>query len=227
MISGYFYEVCDCESICACWAEHEPDMGTCTGIFAWKVTGGMYTGSNVAVIFQGNDCSTAKNAIVYIDSASPNPTNLLRIFTENTHPWSQVIDLSNSNVFLPTVDIITATSISIYDDLDGNKFHISIRSSEGLVGAANFLIKNDGITLRPVRTGPGSLAGRAVGTSDVPIKVGLVSVMPSPVQQANDPLSGLNIFASTNPDPLGVDGYRFDIDITGVSAVRGQFTYAV
>jgi hypothetical protein len=71
-IRGKFYEACDCEVICPCWAGLPPDMGTCTGLFAWHIFEGKIDGvdvrnSKVVVLSSGKSCDESKYMLVLID----------------------------------------------------------------------------------------------------------------------------------------------------------------
>jgi len=39
-LSGQFFELCDCWSICPCWVDEPPDEGRCTGAFCWSIAEG-------------------------------------------------------------------------------------------------------------------------------------------------------------------------------------------
>lgn len=39
-MSGQFFELCDCYTICPCWVGQPPDDGGCTGAFCWSVEEG-------------------------------------------------------------------------------------------------------------------------------------------------------------------------------------------
>lgn len=47
-ISGRFVEACDCRVICPCWISLDPDNGSCTGFFAWRIDHGTVEDQNVA-----------------------------------------------------------------------------------------------------------------------------------------------------------------------------------
>lgn len=47
-LSGSFFELCDCQSICPCWVGQLPDEGRCTGAFAWKIEAGKIGDLDVA-----------------------------------------------------------------------------------------------------------------------------------------------------------------------------------
>jgi hypothetical protein len=47
-LSGWFIESCDCESLCPCWIDDEPDDNHCTGLFAWVVQDGSLGGVDVS-----------------------------------------------------------------------------------------------------------------------------------------------------------------------------------
>ncbi|MFI6743499.1 DUF1326 domain-containing protein [Nonomuraea sp. NPDC050451] len=39
-LDGFFFELCDCYTICPCWVGRPPDDGRCTGAFCWSVEAG-------------------------------------------------------------------------------------------------------------------------------------------------------------------------------------------
>jgi hypothetical protein len=47
-LRGFFYEACDCYTICPCWLGNNPDGGECTGVFAWQVEKGTIDGVDVS-----------------------------------------------------------------------------------------------------------------------------------------------------------------------------------
>jgi hypothetical protein len=47
-LHGFFYEACDCYTICPCWLGNNPDGGECTGVFAWQVEKGTIDGVEVS-----------------------------------------------------------------------------------------------------------------------------------------------------------------------------------
>jgi Protein of unknown function (DUF1326) len=64
-LKGTFYEACDCEVICPCWAGVPPDMGSCTGLFVWHIFEGEIGGvdvcdSKVIVLSSGKSCDESK-----------------------------------------------------------------------------------------------------------------------------------------------------------------------
>ena len=57
-LSGEFFEACDCDVVCSCWAGVPPVMGTCTGLFAWHITTGVVdavdvSGCSAMLLFNG------------------------------------------------------------------------------------------------------------------------------------------------------------------------------
>lgn len=52
-LEGRFVEACDCNTICPCWIDREPDGDECTGLFVWEITSGVI--DNVVV----NDLNVA------------------------------------------------------------------------------------------------------------------------------------------------------------------------
>jgi hypothetical protein len=47
-VTGPFIEACDCTVLCPCWVGNPPDLGSCTGFFAWSLdTGSRIDGVDV------------------------------------------------------------------------------------------------------------------------------------------------------------------------------------
>jgi hypothetical protein len=46
-LRGWFYEACDCFTVCPCWMSKNPDGGECTGVFAWDIESGTIDGVDV------------------------------------------------------------------------------------------------------------------------------------------------------------------------------------
>ena len=46
-LSGTFFELCDCSSICPCWIGLPPDEGRCTGAFGWSIAEGTINGQDM------------------------------------------------------------------------------------------------------------------------------------------------------------------------------------
>ncbi|WP_110007211.1 DUF1326 domain-containing protein [Geodermatophilus normandii] len=44
VLEGWFIETCDCESLCPCWVDDDPDDDHCTGLFAWVIDHGRVSG---------------------------------------------------------------------------------------------------------------------------------------------------------------------------------------
>ena len=94
-ITGEFFEACDCEVVCSCWAGIGPDMGSCTGLFAWRIDQGRFQGENlgncrVVVVFRGKTCDQADKLLVLIDASSAPQTAALKAAVA-TSPWADVI----------------------------------------------------------------------------------------------------------------------------------------
>ncbi|WP_062349675.1 DUF1326 domain-containing protein [Herbidospora yilanensis] len=39
-LDGFFFELCDCYTICPCWIGRSPDDNRCTGAFCWSIESG-------------------------------------------------------------------------------------------------------------------------------------------------------------------------------------------
>lgn len=44
-LKGFFVEACNCQVICPCWVDDEPDEDFCAGLFAWKFDSGSTIGN--------------------------------------------------------------------------------------------------------------------------------------------------------------------------------------
>lgn len=217
-IQGTFYEACDCEVICPCWAGVAPDMGSCTGLFAWEIddksnVGGInVSGSKVVVLSSGTSCDIANHMLVLIDG----PDELGQAFI-HSGPWRDVFQAQSLQ---PAKDLTAhKATIKIDDPAPGNTISISAKStgSPAVVTATELNFK-----LQPVKiTGLGQdlLVDRVVGSAiDQSVHVGIVT---SPLEPGQN---GLNLLADTNAG--AVDNYTFDVDVSRVSAMRGHFHYS-
>ncbi|SFO78603.1 hypothetical protein SAMN05660464_1182 [Geodermatophilus dictyosporus] len=52
-LAGWFVETCDCETLCPCWVDEDPDDDHCTGLFAWVVEDGRLPGDGGPVDVAG------------------------------------------------------------------------------------------------------------------------------------------------------------------------------
>jgi hypothetical protein len=214
-IRGKFYEACDCEVICPCWAGLPPDMGTCTGIFAWHIFEGTIDGidvrnSKVVVLSSGKSCDESKYMLVLIDGLHPKK---LQDAFEKDGPWKEVFSLQP----MPT-DVKQRTTQSATITIVGN--HITAKITGETVAEVTSIDKP--VYLKS--TGSDLLIDRVVkDASNKFVQVGVVS---SPTAQAPSK-NGLNLLADIlDPlDPLKKPLYTFDLDISRVTAMRGHFRY--
>ena len=227
-IQGHFYEACDCEVICSCWGEVDPDGG-CTGIFVWalgadsEVGGTDVSGAKVAAVFYGPSCDNASQLLVLIDpdgtSASRTQTNpkyvaLLGAITAPGSSWNCVV----ASGAAPTVS--DAPAELIITNPAGPTTNLVVRPVNAAVdGTIEVNAQFDSqVSFRGRGAGPNpGLAVVAVGAAPTKdIDVGVVTTNP-------DTGSGLNIWVTTNKTLP--NAYVFDLDITRVSAVKGRFAY--
>ncbi len=217
-ISGDFYEACDCEAICSCWAEVAPDGG-CTGLYAWRITEGTcdrvdVRDCKVVAVFFGKSCDEAQQILIFIDSgdgpSEPKFTALSTAIRLSTGPWFQVLNSTTTTTAPPTE--VRAATVVIDSGASPTDVAITVTENSTLKAEA-FCRFDQPITL----TGSGNtLAAKVVGSNtEKAIKVGYV------VTNTNG--SGLNLLATMG---AGINKYTFDLDISKVSAVGGQFTYA-
>lgn len=52
-VAGWFIETCDCETLCPCWVDDDPDDNHCTGLFAWVIEHGRLAGDEGLVDVAG------------------------------------------------------------------------------------------------------------------------------------------------------------------------------
>jgi Protein of unknown function (DUF1326) len=215
-IQGTFYEACDCEVICPCWAGVAPDMGSCTGLFAWKISHGTIdnvdvSGSNVVILSSGTSCDISKYMLVLVPQTHQ---ELIANAFQSAGPWKEVFQAQSFDGVKPT---IKPAEITIKYEPD-NTISISATSSDPKVITTTEL----NFKLQPVKiTGLGEdlLVDRVVGSAiDQSVHVGIVT---SPLEPGQN---GLNLLADTNAG--AVDNYTFDVDVSRVSAMRGHFHYS-
>ena len=243
-VQGTFYEACDCEIICSCWAGIDPEMGQCTGLWAWEIDqlvadtekkklqiadGVDVRGCKVVVLSNGSSCDDAINKLVIIDVR--NASNKAAAYTalgealiKMDGAWLQVFD--------QTVKTINTGVIEANIDISSVKGVANISVSEPINNASakvKHAISNNGFA-----TEKGEATTQITGTSRM-VKAVLGEYANSPsvtdklidvghAAQLNG--DGLNLLAEVLPDTTkGTLGYTFDLDIVRASAARGKFHY--
>jgi hypothetical protein len=212
-ISGTFYEACDCEVICPCWAGLPPDMGSCTGLFVWEIDEGnvdgiSVKGSKVAVLSSGLSCDISKYMLVLVQG----PEELGQAFNASG-PWHDVFQAQSFSV--DTIRMISPARIEITDS--GSSVSISIQDPLVPLTPAVVTTAKLGFTVKPVSlTGENQnlLIDRVV--SRAPNKSVAVGVVDTPVDATQN---GLNLLADIPNE------YTFDLDVSRVTAMRGTFHY--
>ncbi len=216
-LSGVFYEACDCEVICSCWAGLPPEMGSCTGLFVWqigtgKVNGVKVDGSKVVVMSSGKSCDISKYMLILIDGIP----ELESAFLE-PGAWHDVFQAQSFAA--DTQRFTQAAHVTIDSKNDNRTIGISVTSiDKPLVTQAklNFTVKP--VTMTGENAGKPIaeqlLIDRVVGTADDrTVSVGVVDTPIKPIE------NGLNLLADIP------NVYRFDLDISRVTAMRGKFHY--
>jgi hypothetical protein len=213
-LSGEFFEVCDCEVVCSCWAGVDPGMGSCTGLFTWFIEAGTVDGQDVTgckamLLFNGTSCDNARHLLLLVDGKTPAKQNAVRnAMTAAPGPWWDVVRLAQGVVMPPLVPAAIKASPA---NRTGKKVSLSAKATD-IVAEAHCDI--DGYELR----GPaGSLVTRSTGAA-VPQAIQCGKVFTDAASG-----TGMNLLA-TNSEP---SPYTFDVDITDVSAVRGKFNYTL
>jgi hypothetical protein len=207
-VKGAFHEACDCEIVCSCWAGFDPDMGTCTGLFAWAIDTGDVGGVGVAgckviVLSQGTSCNQADHMLVLIDGNAAQIAALQS--ATRTGPWGDVIALSGGvPEFVPANIVIGANSLSASLKVPEPTRTIEVE--------ANYRFT----TVEMADSAPTRLISRVTGLSPSTVDVGTVKT-------AGPNNVGLNMLAEIRAP--GSPSYIFDLDLTRVTAMRGAFHY--
>ena len=102
-LSGAFFELCDCTTICPCWVGQLPDDARCTGAFAWSIENGTIGNldvegrSVVSVSFHtGHRNTGGQEVYVFIDDGADDAQydQLLATFTgRNAGPLGELARL--------------------------------------------------------------------------------------------------------------------------------------
>lgn len=229
-IQGTFYEACDCEIICSCWASIDPGMAQCTGLWAWelgegsKIDGLPVDGCKVVILTHGTSCDDAERKLILIDSGT-DPDKEKRYqaihaaLIDSSGPWCKVLNAVGNldqGTVNTTIDIIPAN-----DNLTSDKVSISVKPISSPPINVTFATANCvfvGIE-EPSRTTLSSdsrlakaILGSLAGTGK--IEVGYVG------SKRGEPTGVLNLLAD-------IEGYTFDLDVSRVSASRGKFSYSL
>ncbi len=218
-LQGKFYEACDCEVICSCWVGLPPEMGSCTGLFVWDIETGTIgspsidvSGSRVVVMSSGKSCDISKYMLVLIQST--HKTEIENAF-KDPGAWRDVFQAQS---FVPgTYLSIPPTDATICIKDTGNTIEISIKTIDPTIvtkAKLNFTITPATITGRNAT--PKLLVDQVVGNDPISNKSVSVGVVDTPLTATQN---GLNLLA----DIPGV--YTFDLDISRVTAMRGNFHY--
>ena len=244
MIEGKFFEACDCEIICSCWNEVEPVMGQCTGMFVWSIdkpsmAGGIdVTNCKLATISQGVSCDDAEKMLVVI---APDPAMraakrqeqrqaLANAFFDSTGPWNQVFDFPTAGKGLIEVQ---QGKITFEDKGSGRiKVRVKIASKTPLrsVEASAFAdfstgIKLDGSSSPNRPDGRGVLVKRVPGGEPPIVEAGKIQLNRSVGLSLLGDLYHQASGQEFTPAGALMPNYRFDIDLTTVTAMRGNFSY--
>ncbi len=217
-LSGEFYEACDCEVVCSCWTGVAPDMGVCTGLYAWHITAGTVDDVDVAgcsamLIFNGTTCDSVNHVMLLVHGDTQAKRDALDAAIR-VGPWADVVRLVQPPLAVPpsppmTMPTAIHATITVAPLAGGN---VAI-SATAIDIVAEATCRFDGFTLQG---GPANnLIQHSVG-GNAPVAISVGQVVTNNITG-----SGLNLLATTADTPP----YTFDLDITDVSAVRGNFSY--
>jgi hypothetical protein len=210
-ISGTFHEACDCEIICSCWADIDPAMGECTGVYAWSVESGsvdgvVVTGGKVVILTYGPSCDDANNMLILIgDSAATAYPKLAEAV--RTGPWANVVNMTadpgNFEIIQGVTITLSGTKLTANYNVPGRS--VEVEAHWMFDTKAHIHSQN-----------PMGLVQRITGQPPQPVEVGRITVPASGI-------TGLSLLAESQP--FNGNNYVFDIDITQVTAMRGSFHY--
>jgi Protein of unknown function (DUF1326) len=216
-VKGKFVEACDCEVICSCWtylkpakgAPHsiEPDMGSCTGLYGWTITQGTSNtvnldGCQVVMLFQGSSCDNAAHILILIDGTATQRTELRLALDRG--PWKRLIGLGAAKIAEIVDGKISIGPRRLSANIDPPDPARSIDAEASFEWASTELNDDDA----------NSLTAMATGSAPNTVTAGQISTAPGS--------RGLNLLAEARS---GGKSYIFDLDISAVSAMCGDFHY--
>jgi Protein of unknown function (DUF1326) len=224
-IKGKFYEACDCEVICSCWAGVDPAMGQCTGLWAWDITTGVIgtqtiNNSKVVIVSTGASCDDASHALILIDDGVGGASTIIQnaIFAAiSSGPWSQVLTTIPSQTKRRAANIsISATQVKavalVAPSIIVEANYIFPPTANSVLHQSKAYLKDSHVT---------GLVSRAAGSVvDARVEVGQIVRDTTGLPPSNN---GLNILADIDVVPP----YTFDLDITGTTAMSGSFQYVL
>lgn len=192
---GQFLEACDCQVMCPCWFDQEPNEDQCTGIVAWHVEQGEIDDLDVSdltvvsVSYHGGHRHHAKAlaALLVDDRASDEQERALAAaFTGKLGgPLAELAEM------IDEVSSVQRARISFtYDGAT-----TSVTAGQALT-----------VTMSPL-TGS---TGRVTTVADA----ALATMLGTPAE-----------VGSSSRFKLDLSGERFDLDVQGRSANRGRFAY--
>lgn len=249
-VSGTFHEACDCEVICSCWVEIPPQMGTCTGLYIWNIDkassieGASATGALVAAISYGPSCDEAEALLLVLDVSGVKAANAVTAAqleaAITSGPWSRVIHPPDPDMTLlpadkniakvPIFEVRTGTIKTLGGKTDQWRIFAPADPAKGESAIEVTALMNFDKAQAKLSGGPADgLLARTVGSSALrEVTVGQIETgTPYPPAVAGAPgiPYGLDILA----DVKGTGGTtrRIDLDVTTVTAMRGQFQYVL
>ena len=228
-LNGNFYEACDCEVICSCWAGVDPEMGQCTGLWAWNITSGAVNGQDISntrvmILSKGKSCDDADYMLLLIDDGTAGGNDATKqsaiALALQSGPWGQVIDTTG-------LMLSETRSAKIDFVLDAGSKFIGVKATA--IGGLSITVIANSQFPPQVATAHVSkayliddmssgLVSRVSGSAPAPQRVEVGRIVRR--TSSND---GLNLLADISTAP----GYTFDLDITGTTAMRGSFEYVL
>jgi hypothetical protein len=194
-LSGHFFELCDCSSICPCWLGDEPNDGRCTGVFAWSITSGVIDGVDVtgckvvsASFHTGNRRDGGQDVFLFVDEGCTD------------RQAEALADAYTGKLGGPLGELATL-----------------LGELRGTAKAPIELINNDRTTTLSVGRSIGGTAEVLFGTDGQ-----VTELAHSPV---SDVLAARAEVGRTADFRVNLGATGFDLEVTGRAAMRGRFTY--
>lgn len=194
-LTGHFFELCDCSSVCPCWLGETPDDDSCTGVFAWSITEGDIRGIDVtgrrvvsASYHTGHRSEGGQEVFLFVDEdASESQANALA-------------DAYTGQLGGPLGELSAMLGVL-----------------KGSARAPIRLVTEDRTTTLTVGNSVAGSAEVLLGTDGQ-----ATELAHSPVSRV---LTSRAEVGKTNEFRIGLGVKDFDLDVSGTAAMRGRFSY--
>lgn len=194
-VRGFFYEACDCYTICPCWTGGNPDEGQCTGVFTWDIEAGTIDGVDVTGLrtasvsyHTGNRVESRQRVVLFVDDRATREQAdaLVAAFTGSLGgPLQELADLLGELLAVDLTPITLRREGRLTTLTIGRQIRVEGTTSEGPSGL-------------PMTLGNGKLSN-VLGT---PAEVG-----------------------ESNHFRVGLPMHEMNLDLRGRSTMAGNFSY--